>query len=466
MNEESRFYIDEISVRSILRDYLKNWWLFLLAVISAILLLSSYENLFYKEYFTSSATMVVSAKGKGTTDAFADLTTTTGMASVFSDIFSSNVLRNLVAKELNVEASAFSVKANVVPETNLLVVQVSGENPRIVHQAIGEVLDHCTEVSEYVFSNAVLDVLQRPTVALTPSNVFSSGKYKKLAVLAAIMLMAGIIGAVSVIRGTVKTESAARRRINGRKLAIIGHEEKNRTLRAKLKSLTKSILITNPTTSFGYLESFQKLSFRIHSDMKEKNQKVLLVTSVGENEGKSTVASNIALALAQSGKNVVLADLDLRRPAIYKIFNILPRNVGGLWRETCQLNGTQRLELLLNPKPVKDTVGFLKRMDIGQLLAEEREKADYIIIDTSPVSIAADTELMMSYADAVLLVIRQDWSHVAEINHFVDLFSKSNVEFLGYVLNNFENQNPIEREQYNYGYGKHYEKYGYGSYSR
>lgn len=466
MNDESQFYIDEISVRSIFRDFLKNWWLFLLAGITALLLLSSYENLVYKEHFTSSATMVVSAKGKGTTDAFADLTTTTGMASVFSDIFSSNVLRTLVAKELNVATSEFSIQANIIPETNLLIVQVSGENPRIVHQAIGEVLEHCTDVSEYVFSNAVLDVLQRPTVALNSSNSFSSEKYMKFAVLGAILLMAGIIGALSVIRGTVKTEAAARRRVAGEKLALIGHEKKNRTLRAKIKSLTKSILITNPTTSFGYVEAFRKLSFRIHSDMKAKNQKVLLVTSIEENEGKSTVASNIALALAQSGKNVVLVDLDLRRPAIYKIFNIPPQKNSGLWQENCRMSGAQSLKLILNGKSVKDTVGFLTKMGIDGLLAEEQKTADYIIIDTSPVNVAADTELILSYADAALLVIRKDGSYIAEINHFADVLSKSNVEFLGYVLNDFNNRNSMGRKQYNYGYAKYYGKYGYGEYGR
>ena len=466
MNDESRFYIDEISIRSILRDFLNNWWLFLLAAITAMLLLSSYDNLVYKEHFTSSATMVVSAKGKGTTDALADLTMTTGMAQVFSDIFSSNVLRELVAKELNVEAGAFSVQANIIPETNLLIVQVSGDNPKIVHQAIGGVLEHCTEMSDYVFSNAVLDVLQRPTVVRNVSNSFASGKYRKLLVLAAIALMAGIIGAMSVIRGTVKTEAAARRRITGEKLALIGHEEKNRTLKAKLKSLTKAILITNPTTSFAYVEAIKKLSFRIHSDMKAKNQKVLLVTSIGENEGKSTVASNIAIALAQSGKNVILADLDLRRPAIHKIFNLPHNNQRELWKETYRLNSNQRLELILNSRSARKASEYLIKAGIGKLLNEARQQADYIIIDSSPVNVAADTELVLAYADAVLLVIRQDWSYTSEINRFIDVLSKRNVDFIGYVLNDFIRQNPMEREPYNYGYSKSYETYRYGEYNR
>lgn len=363
--------------------------------------------------------MVVSAKGKGSADAFADLTTTTGMADVFSDIFSSSILRKLVAEELHVDAASFRVQAHVIPETNLLIVQVSGENPRIVHLAIGEVLEHCTDVSEYVFSNAVLDILQPPSVVQKTPDPFTSGRYNKLAVLGVCALMAAVIGTISVLRNTVKTEAAARRRIRGEKLALIGHEEKNRTLRAKLRSATKAILITNPTTSFGYLESFQKLAFRIHSMMSPKEQKVLLVTSIGENEGKSTVASNLALSLAQNGRNVILADFDLRKPAVYKIFDVAPQKKNGLWKDTFRLSGIRKLELILNREPEKKQVEYLKKTGIGALLAASRRHADYVIIDSSPITAAADTELILSYADAALLVVRQDWSTITEINRTV-----------------------------------------------
>lgn len=458
MNDEVLFYIDEINIRSIIRDLLNNWWLFLLAGLAAALIVSSYETLFYEEQYTSSTTMVVSAKGKGTTDAYADLTTTSEMAKVFSDIFSSSVLKELVAKELGVGVDAFSVRADIIPETNLLVVSVSGDNPKIVYLAINETIEHYAEVSEYVFSNAVLDVLQSPEVNIYPSNSLAIEKYKILGVLGAMVLMAALVGITSVLRPTVKTEAAAKRRIDGKKLAFIGHEEKNKTLKAKMRALKKAILITDPTTSFGYVETFQKLSFRIHSEMKKKKQKVLLVTSVSENEGKSTVASNIALALAKSGKKVLLADFDLRRPAIYKIFDIVPGGQKGLWKEKYDIHGEHEISLILNKKGKDSAMVYLKEADIARIVAQERKWADYIIIDSSPMNIGADTELMLPYVDAILLVVRQDWSYVKDIEHSIDVLAKNEVDFMGYVLNDFENQNPLRKKQYHYG------KYGYGKY--
>ena len=108
----------------------------------------------------------------------------------------------------------------------------------------------------------------------------------------------------------------------------------------------------------------------------------------------------------------------------------------------------------------------MKRNGIGELISKERQSSDYVIIDSSPISVAADTELILSHVDAVVLIVRQDWAPLTEINRFIEMLSKNNTEFLGYVLNDFENSNPVGRKQYNYGYGKHYKKYGYGEYSK
>lgn len=464
MNDEILFYTDEINIRSVIRDILHNWWMIALAGIGAMLLVSGCTNLFYKAQYVSNATMVVSARGKGTTDAYADLTTTYEMAQVFSDIFSSNILKNMIAEEIGAKADDFRVSATIIPETNLLIVKSEGENPKIVYQALRESIEHYSEVSDYVFSNAVLDLLQSPEIPTYPSNMLAVGKYEKLGLVGGAFMMTSLIVVMSIFRNTIKTEAAAKRRIKGKKLAMIGHEEKNRTLKAKMKRLTKAILITNPVTSFGYVESFRKLAFRLHSDMKKNNQNVLLVTSISENEGKSTVASNIALALAQSGKKVMLIDMDLRRPAIYKIFDIANKKENGFWKEKIDISGGE-LTLVLNRKSIKNPSNYLKETDIETMVAIGRGEADYIIIDSSPINVAADTERISSFVDSALLVVRQDWSYTKNINRFIDLLENTEVDFMGYVLNDFKNQNPVGRKQYDYGYGKKYGKYGYGGYS-
>jgi len=461
MNDEVLFYFDEINIRSIIRDVVRNFWMILIAGISAILLVSGYQNIIYKAEYTSKATLVVSAKGSGTTSSYANLTTTSEMASVFSNVFSSSVLKKRIVEELELQGADFAIKAQTIPETNLLVLSVTGKQPQVVYQAICGAIEHYADVSEYVFSNAVLDVMENPEVPLYPSNGIPLRSYQKKAALAASVLMGALLVFMSVMRGTIKTEAAARRRLNGTKLALVGHEEKNRTLKARLRRKNKAILITNPITTFTYVETFRKLAFRIQSEMRKKGHKILLISSVEENEGKSTIASNIALAMAQSGKKVLLVDMDLRRPAIYKIFDIESKSDRGFWREEVPVSGQHTMEMLLNKKVIKNPAVFMKEKGIGTLLEHSRELADIVIVDSSPMNAAADTELILSYVDASVLVVRKDWVHTGDLNHAIDILEKGDTDFLGYVLNDYENRRPLSRRGDGYKYG-----YGYGTYGK
>lgn len=461
MNEEVLFYFDEINIKSIVRDVLYNFWMILIAGISAILLVSGYRNIIYEAEYTSGATLVVSAKGSGMTNSYANLTTTSEMATVFSNVFSSNILKKRIVEELELDNTDFAIRAQTIPETNLLVLSVTGKQPQVVYQAICGAIEYYADVSEYVFNNAVLDVMEYPEVPLYPSNAIPLRSYQKKAALAASALMGAFLVFMSVMRGTIKTEAAAVRRLKGTKLALVGHEEKNKTIRARVQKKNKTILITSPITSFEYVETFKKLAFRVQSEMKKKGQKILLISSVEENEGKSTIASNIALAMAQAGKKVLLADMDLRRPAIYKIFDIDSKNENGFWEEEISVSGQHKLQLLLNKRSTKNPAVFMKEKGIGALLERSKEIADIVIVDSSPMNAAADTELVLSYVDASILVVRKDWVQTNDLNHAIDILEKGDTDFLGYVLNDYENRKPVSRGVSGYKNG-----YGYGTYQK
>ena len=78
------------------------------------------------------------------------------------------------------------------------------------------------------------------------------------------------------------------------------------------------------------MEDMKKLARKVSSKMKEKNAKTLLVASVEENEGKSTVAANLALALAEESEKVLLIDADLRKPSQYKILDWIRKKYSSL----------------------------------------------------------------------------------------------------------------------------------------
>lgn len=111
------------------------------------------------------------------------------------------------------------------------------------------------------------------------------------------------LSAVSIMRRTIKTEAAVEEQLETTLLGTIYHENKNRTVKAKIVQSVKALLITSPIITTKFIESFNNIRIKIEYEHERRNEKnTVLVSSVCENEGKSTVALNIALSLAKEGK--------------------------------------------------------------------------------------------------------------------------------------------------------------------
>ena len=101
-------------------------------------------------------------------------------------------------------------------------------------------------------------------------------------------------------------------------------------LRARFKKDKSSILITNPVTSFRYVETIRKLASRTANMLQERNAVSLLITSITENEGKTTIAANLALGMAEEGNRVFADRRGLRKLALYKVLNMKEAEFTGL----------------------------------------------------------------------------------------------------------------------------------------
>lgn len=456
MDNNSLIYFDEINAAIVKKDLKYNLWLMLLAAVTAVMGISACYTMFYTPEYTSSATFVVSARGTGSTaSTYSTLTTANEMAEVFKEVFQSDVMKRTVQQYVEAKLNDVSISARVIPETNLIQVKVTGKEPEETYQVIRAVIDYYPGVSEYLFGNAVLEILQSPTVPVQPSNKLEVVKYEMIGGVAAAVLMVGIIIIGSILRKTVKTECAARKRLKGHQLGLIVHEDKRRLRGRGGKNRKQSILITNPMTSFSYVESSRKAAFRVQYEMDKKSQKTLLITSVSENEGKSTVAANLALALAENGKKILLIDLDLRKPSLYKVFD-MPKEAKYIQavldqKETLVFEEKGKLYLLLNNQEIENPSQYLRSEKVSDLLRQVKEQVDFVILDSAPLSVAADTEFLTEYTDASILVVRQDWITADDINEAADRLQKSHSDFTGYILNDFAGNNPLKDRQYQYG---------------
>jgi len=192
---------------------------------------------------------------------------------------------------------------------------------------------------------------------------------------------------------------------------------------------------------------------------------VVLLTSAGPNEGKSTIAANLAVAMAQTNKHVVLIDSDLRRPTLHKFFNVHRSDglvdilsddvyIGGL---VARMPGVKkRLELVTSGRSVTNPMAVFSSAKLPRFLDELRRAYDYVIIDTPPLISFADSLVLGKYVDGIVLVIEAGKTQESAAKQCLKMIDKAKTPFLGLVINklNFKN----EYGPYNY-YNSYYKDY-------
>ena len=257
----------------------------------------------------------------------------------------------------------------------------------------------------------------------------------------------GIIVAIYLMRDTVKTPQAARRKIDARLIRTIGHERKNKTLRSKLRRKNAAPLIVNNLIKKNFIEENMSFCSALEYHMRRRKQQVVLVTSVGENEGKSTVAANLALALAAKNRRVALLDCDFRKPSLHKIFEqdqeAVPLITEGLLSDDEDLttylipNQKNGVTLGVSKASGKRLVKLINNGRLEHLLQQLRGEVDYIVLDTPPMMVAADVESIAAHVDTAVLVVRADFMPTSSINEGLERLRKSAPEVCGFVLNNY-----------------------------
>lgn len=458
---------------TILRDVLRRWYWIVAAALLAGMAAYVVSGVSYEPVYRTDTTFVVSAKGSSTT-VYQNLSATTNLATVFSEVLNSSILRAAVLEELGMDSFDGAITASAVPETNLLTLQVTASDPRTAFLVTRSVIENHHIVSYQVLGDTILEVLQMPKVPQAPIN--SAGELaraKKTAMLAA----AGVLGLLCVLSAaadTVRTQQEAEEKLSCRVLGTVRHERKYKTLKALLRRRKTGILLTMPSTSFLFAETIRKLRRRIEQQM-PTGGKVLMVTSVAENEGKSTLAVNIALAMAKKDKRVLLIDADLRRPACCKLLEYAWHGPGTVEVATeqvalgdaVQMDKSDRLSLLLERKGTDMSTDLVGSEGMARLMEQAREQFDFVVVDTPPMSAAPDAECIMELVDATVLVAQQNVVTAGRLNSAVASLQRARSKLLGCVLNNVYGTGSRGGYGYGYGYGRYgkYGKYGrYGAY--
>ena len=235
---------------------------------------------------------------------------------------------------------------------------------------------------------------------------------------------------------------------------------------------TESAIVVRENRNELMEEVFRSVRTNIQY-MLQEGQKVILFTSTTSGEGKSFNAGNLACSFAFMGKKVVIVGLDIRKPGLNKVFH-LSHKEAGISQYLSDPDHTDLLSLCqastvspnlyilpggtIPPNPTE----LVARQALDDAIQQLKQHFDYVILDTAPIGMVTDTQLIARVADLSVYVCRSNYTAKSEFKPINELQQDGKLPHLCVLINGID-MNKRETGSY-YGYGKYgkYGHYGYG----
>lgn len=231
--------------------------------------------------------------------------------------------------------------------------------------------------------------------------------------------------------------------------------------------LTDEPQLISDSAPFEYVEAFKELrtnlNFAVSNKHGDRKCSKLVVTSSIPNEGKSTIAANLAISLSQEGKRVLLIDADMRNPVLRKYLDLqqeAPTGLSALLNNDvkineCLIRTSYGMDVIADGPIPPNPAELIKSDAMQSLLKGTEAYYDYIIFDTPPVGVITDAAALSSLCDGVVYVVRHKFAGKADVRSAVKKLKMVDAKILGVVLTQYE----IPQNGGKYGHYHRYNKY-------
>jgi capsular exopolysaccharide synthesis family protein len=253
-----------------------------------------------------------------------------------------------------------------------------------------------------------------------------------------VVVGAGVIFLLGSLEGTFKTREDIRDSLKQREVALLGELPLIPVDGLDPDTLPVLLSLYSP-----YLEFYEKFRSNVRR-IGGKTLKVVLITSVSSQEGKTLSAYNLGIASARAGKRTLIIETDLRSPSRASSLNVKLDSEAGfeplLYYASLSeciriVPDVENLYIIPSPGPVRHSAAILESSEMRRLMEDVRERYDLVILDTSPLSLSNDPLLIQPYSDGIILVTRPNITQENMLAEAIDQLTEDELGLLGGIIN-------------------------------
>lgn len=453
-----------INLSCLIFALLRKWSIILLVVLACGMGLDTYRTMTNVPYYGVTVSAALAAEEANT---FKEIEKMQSYIPTLTYLFNSRSAKNYLKERMNLQST--TVHTSIInTEANIIHITVSARTRKEAYYGMNNLLRWYSSSSHaYAFPYSIT-IIEKGYISLEPVNTVNHKRnLMKGGFIGAIMII-GLLSMVYFFRETLKSPGDVKRHVQRRLYVSIPYEHKKRGLRFWKKN-KNPILISSLRTSFRYKEAINKLRNRVEQSAKEHHYKTIMVTSALENEGKSSVSVNLALALAKNEHKTLLIDADIRKPSVNKMLGF-DHNVDypsinhylngeSSWESQVVNLPQSELSVLICHQDLQNARKYLSSEEFKTLLDEAKQAYDFVIVDVSPAYSLDEPSIVNAHVDTTLFVVRQDTAFRDVINDTLSRLSSVKENILGVVFN--ESVPDLSR-----GHSGYYNRYGYNRYAK
>lgn len=422
----------------------------------------------YTPMYASEVTFTIRLNSTSTSDfsgsySYYEKTSADQLSKTFPYLMQSDYFQTRLRQAMGVDAINGSITASTIPDTNLFTMKVTSRDPDDALAILEAVVEVYPQAADYIVGSTSMELLTNPTAASEPYNSFRPLRSVCKGALLGLMLGLALLLAFAAVRRTIRTPEDVQLKLNQQCLGTLPAV----TFKRRKNGTDELLSLQNPRIPAAYLEGTRLLRIKLLRLLDEAHYKTILITSTMPGEGKTTVATNLALSLSRNGARVILIDADLRKPSVKRALGVTKPSAGlgdALSLDDPAAAAGMLLEqepgslwLLAGDSASQDT----RRVDAAALrrvMNALGKDADFVIVDTPPCGLLADSMNIAQAADCVLYVLGADAVPLPQVLDGIQFLDEVGTPLLGCILNGVAGSS-----HGGYGYGR-YGGYGYGSY--